>query len=140
MMRTIRRKVLGMKMEAMRSEQGIISSTVIFFCLHDIHPCYSVFNHLCLQLCLPTQRMGVKKPFINDELSYLYTPAAPSSVYSPLLSDLYKQHLHAMVVRCAGNLVPQYYQVLQYFEVAPEIVPMVVIVPMDLFLRSTSRK
>ena len=45
-----------------------------------------------------------------------------------------------MVVRCAGNLVPQYYQVLQYFEVAPEIVPMVVIVPMDLFLRSTSRK
>merc|ERR1712228_866609 len=61
MMRTIRRKVLGMKMEAMRSEQGIISSTVIFFCLHDIHPCYSVFNHLCLQLCLPTQRMGMKK-------------------------------------------------------------------------------
>ena len=84
--------------------------------------------------------MGVKKPFINDELSYLYTPAAPSSVYSPLLSDLYKHHLHATVVRCAGNLVPQYYQVLQYFEVAPEIVPMVVIVPMDLFLRSTSRK
>ena len=73
MMRTIRRKVLGMKMEAMRSEQGIISSTVIFFCLHDIHPCYSVFNHLCLQLCLPTQRIDVKNP-LSMMNCHIYTP------------------------------------------------------------------
>merc|ERR1712088_1160414 len=60
MTRMIRRKALGRRKGATRSERRKFSSTVILFCLHT-HPCYSADFHLWLQYCLPIQSLSVVK-------------------------------------------------------------------------------
>merc|ERR1712083_703298 len=80
---------------AARIRKAEEENAVIFFCLHDIHPCYSVFNHLCLQLCLPTQRIDVKNP----------SSMMNCHIYTPLL--LLPVFIHPCSLICTSSICMQ---------------------------------